>query len=105
MKDVLVEKYRMIDFEAEVLADFLGKILKWEPKDRPSAQEMLGHRWLKMMPRYETKLSRRESREYRRLHGYHVSPTKKSSSSSSSSEEESGDEEAKEGDKIKKNNK
>jgi len=43
LKEVLVEKYRMMDFEAEVLADFLGKILKWEPKDRPSAQEMLGH--------------------------------------------------------------
>ena len=82
-----------------MLADFLGKILKWEPKDRPTAQEMLSHPWLKMIPRYETKKSRKECREYRKLHGYQVSPSKKSSSSEeeegSSSSEESKEEEAK----------
>ena len=91
----MIEKYRMLDFEAEMLADFLGEILKWEPKDRPSAQEMLAHPWLKMMPRYETKKSRKECREYRKIHGYEVSPSKKSSSSSSSSEESSDEEESK----------
>ena len=39
--NVLVEKYRFIDLEARYLSDFLLKILKWEPKDRPTAQEML----------------------------------------------------------------
>jgi serine/threonine protein kinase len=82
----------MLDLEATLLADFLGKILQWEPKDRPTAQEMLSHPWLKMMPRYDIKISRKESREYRKMHGYQMSPSKKSSSSSSSSsEEESSD--------------
>lgn len=31
--DVLIEKYRLRDFEARGLSDFLLKILKWEPKD------------------------------------------------------------------------
>ncbi len=79
----------MLDFEAEMLADFLGKILKWEPKDRPTAQEMLSHPWLKMIPRYDTKISRRESREYRKLNGYEVSASAPSSSSGSSSKESS----------------
>jgi hypothetical protein len=35
--DVLIEKYRLREFEARGLADFLGTILKWEPKDRPTA--------------------------------------------------------------------
>jgi len=47
------------EFEATALADFLDKMLKWEPKDRASAQEMLNHHWLKMMPNYDTKMSRR----------------------------------------------
>ena len=67
---MLIEKYRMLDLEATMLADFLGNMLQWEPKDRPTAQEMLSHPWLKMMPRYDTKISRKESREYRKIHGY-----------------------------------
>jgi serine/threonine-protein kinase SRPK3 len=45
--DVLIEKYRMRETEARYLADFLGKMLKWEPRDRPSAQQMLRHPWFK----------------------------------------------------------
>ena len=88
---MLIEKYRMLDLEATMLADFMGKILQWEPKDRPTAQEMLSHPWLKMMPRYDTKISRKESREYRKIHGYQMSHSKKSSSSPSSEEESSSD--------------
>ena len=88
---MLIEKYRMLDLEATMLADFMGKILQWEPKDRPTAQEMLSHPWLKMMPRYDTKISRKESREFRKIHGYQMSPSKKSSSSPSSEEESSSD--------------
>ena len=32
-----------------------------------------------MAPRYETKISRRELREYKKVHGMEVSPSKKSS--------------------------
>lgn len=79
----MIEKYRMKELEAQYLADFLGKILKWEPKDRPSAREMLKHPWLKMAPQFDTKISRRESREYRRVNGYVVSPSRKASSTPS----------------------
>jgi hypothetical protein len=82
LKDVLIEKYRMLDLEAEMLADFLGIILKWEPKDRPSAQKMLSHPWLKMQPRFENKMSRGELKEFKKVHGYYMSPesSKKSGS-------------------------
>ncbi len=78
-----------------MLSDFLTKILKWEPKDRPSAEEMLQHPWLKMIPRYDTKISRQECREYRKIHNYEVSPSKESSSSSSEEEESGVNEEVK----------
>ena len=60
------------------MADFLTKILKWEPKDRPSAEEMLQHSWLKMRPNYHTHMSRRELREFKKCKGYSVSPSRKS---------------------------
>jgi serine/threonine protein kinase len=88
----------MLDFEAEMLADFLGKMIKWEPKDRASAREMLKHPWLKMQPRYETKMSRNEVKEFKRLHGYHVSP---SSSSDTESVKEDDNEESKNPDNNK----
>ena len=83
---MLIEKYRMLEFEAELLADFLGKIIKWEPKDRPTAQEMIAHPWLKMQPRFETKMSRGELKEFKKVHGYYVSP---SSSEKSENDKES----------------
>ena len=92
LKDVLIEKYRMLEFEAEQLADFLGKIIKWEPKDRPSAQEMINHPWLKMQARFETKMARGELKEFKKVHGYYVSPSSSEKSipkgEESSSEEE-----------------
>lgn len=78
MYDVLVEKYRLKETEAKYLADFLGKILQWEPKDRPTAQQMLNHPWLKLAPRFDTKLSRGESLEWKKLHGYKVEASKNS---------------------------
>ncbi|CDW77938.1 serine threonine protein kinase [Stylonychia lemnae] len=70
LRDVLIEKYRLREFEATELTDFLMKMLKWEPKDRATAQEMLQHPWLKMMPNYSTKMSRRELREFKRVNKY-----------------------------------
>ena len=79
--NVLLEKYRLREFEAQMLADFLGRILKWEPRDRPTAAQMLQHPWLKMQARDDVRVSRRELREYKKVHGYEVSPSKKSESS------------------------
>ena len=78
LKSVLIEKYRLRDFEAEALADFLLKMLQWDPKKRATAQQMLNHHWLKMIPNYNTKMSRREKKEYLRVHKYSVSSSKKS---------------------------
>ena len=92
----------MLEFEALLFSDFLGKILKWEPKDRPSAQEMLSHPWLKMQPRFENKMSRGELKEFKKVHGYYVSPSSSEKSSKKSvkedekKEEESGKEEEEE---------
>jgi serine/threonine protein kinase len=43
--------------EAKMLADFLMKILKWYPKDRPTAEQMLDHPWLTMPDNYNYKMS------------------------------------------------
>lgn len=40
-----------------MLADFLLKILKWHPKDRPTAQSLLEHPWLSMPDNYVYKMT------------------------------------------------
>ena len=45
-----------------MLADFLMKILKWYPADRPSAQEMLDHPWFTMPDNYNYKMSEMEQK-------------------------------------------
>ena len=69
----------MRDFEAKAFSDFLLKILKWEPKDRPTAAELLDHYWLKMVANYNTKMSRPELKEYKKVLKQPVSISKKSS--------------------------
>ncbi len=87
--DVLIEKYRFRELEARLFSDFLLTILKWEPKDRPSAQDMLSHPWLKMIPHADWKFSRRELREFKKVNGYKVSPSSKSSEEDEESKERS----------------
>jgi len=105
LRQVLIEKYKMRENEAFALADFLGKMLRWEMKDRASAQKMLGHFWLKMLPNYDTKMSRDEWKLYAGARGLSISDTiseetegesdedddDSSSDGSSSSEEHSQD--------------
>jgi serine/threonine protein kinase len=43
-----------------MFADFLLKILKWDPADRPTSQEMLEHPWLTMPDKYNYKMSEME---------------------------------------------
>ena len=96
----MLEKYRLREFEAQMLADFLGRILKWEPRERPTAAEMLRHPWLKMQAREDVRVSRRELREYKKVHGYEVSPSKKSGSSDRlEAQLEEGEERKEEGEK------
>jgi hypothetical protein len=42
-------------------------MLKWEPKDRMSASQLLEHYWLKMIPNYNTHMSRDEHLEFKRI--------------------------------------
>ena len=45
--NVLLERYRLNDIEARSLSSFLLEMLKWKPKDRASARDLLKHPWLK----------------------------------------------------------
>lgn len=47
-----------------MFADFLMKILKWYPSDRPTAREMLEHPWLSMPEDYDYKMSEIEYKIY-----------------------------------------
>ena len=55
-----MEKYRIKEEEAESLSEFLTPMLGWYPEKRATAQQMLQHPWLNMVPNYEYKYSDRE---------------------------------------------
>jgi len=54
--DILIEKYRIKDTEAMFLSRFLDRCLKWNPKDRPSAKDLLDDAWFKMPPKYDARM-------------------------------------------------
>lgn len=60
LREVLIYRHHIKPEEADVLADFLMKILKWYPKDRPTAQEMLKHPWFEMADKYDYKMNEME---------------------------------------------
>jgi len=60
LKKVLVEKYRIKEDEANLLADFLLPMLSWNHETRATAQQMLKHPWLDMTDNYEFKYTDRE---------------------------------------------
>jgi serine/threonine protein kinase len=60
LKKVLVEKYRIKDEEANLLADFLLPMLSWNHESRATAEQMLKHPWLDMGDNYEFKYTDRE---------------------------------------------
>lgn len=45
--DLLVKFYKVKRKEANLLSDFLEKMLQWDPDQRLSASELLNHDWLK----------------------------------------------------------
>lgn len=61
----MIEKYRLKTHEADLLADFLMKILKWELKDRATAEQLLDHPWLSMPDGYNYKMSDLEYKKYK----------------------------------------
>lgn len=60
LKKVLVEKYRIKEEEANLLADFLLPMLTWNHETRATAEQMLKHPWLEMGDNYEYKYTDRE---------------------------------------------
>lgn len=56
IKEILVEKYRIKPTEALFLARFLQRCLKWNPKDRASAKDLLDDPWIKMQPKYDARM-------------------------------------------------
>ena len=82
--DILAEKYRVKDTEALFLARFLEKCLKWNPLDRPTAQQLLDDPWLKMQPRYDARMDQRHYNEFMTA----VYPDYEPSQKTSSEEEE-----------------
>jgi serine/threonine protein kinase len=67
LKNVLIEKYRFKEAEAQGLTDFLMPMLDWDPQHRATARQMLSHPWLFMPPVYETKMTEKEYRHFRLL--------------------------------------
>ena len=63
--NVLLEKYRLKDAEARSLSDFLECMLKWKPKDRMSARELLNHPWLKETDNYDIWMSKDHLKEFK----------------------------------------
>ena len=47
LKDVLVEKYKMEEMEAESLSSFLLPMLSLDPSKRATAAQCLEHDWLR----------------------------------------------------------
>jgi serine/threonine-protein kinase SRPK3 len=64
LEKLLIYRYQLVPHEAKVLSDFLLRILKWDPKDRPTAQQMLEHEWFRMDDNYKCKMSEMESKLY-----------------------------------------
>lgn len=62
LERMLLYRYLLKPKEAKVLADFLMRILKWDPKDRPTAQQMLEHEWFTMEDDYNFKMTEMENK-------------------------------------------
>lgn len=64
LEKLLIHRFQIKPKEAKPLADFLLRILKWDPKDRPTAREMLEHEWFKMGDNYNCKMTEMEYKLY-----------------------------------------
>ena len=55
-----MEKYKIKEEEAIAFADFLAPMLRYQPDQRATAQEMLNHPWLNMPANFDYMMSDRE---------------------------------------------
>ena len=63
--NVLLEKYRLKDSEARSLSRLLERMLKWKPKDRASARDLLNDDWFKEADDYNVWMSKDHLREFK----------------------------------------
>lgn len=63
-------------------------MLKWNPKDRAKARDLLDDPWLKMAPNQDTHMSREHKREWKILNNMEISQSSSSSSESQNEESE-----------------
>ena len=90
---VLTEKYRVKEVEARMLSRFLMRMLRWTPKKRASARELLDDPWFKVGPLDEnTHMSKEYCNEWRRARGDSFSSSGSDDSSLESMEEETDSE-------------
>ena len=78
IKQILVEKYRLKDVEAEFLARMLERCLKWNPKERVSAKDLLDDPWFKMAPKYDARMDPKMFNEYMRAVDPEFEPSERS---------------------------
>jgi serine/threonine protein kinase len=90
--EVLTEKYRVRWGEAYFLAKFLMRMLKWNPKQRHSAKDLLEDPWFRMADNYDTVMPRAYHREWRQAYDDDYSSSSESSSGSSGSNKSSNGE-------------
>ena len=57
LKDILIHKYHIKEYEAQALNDFMMPMLEWYPEKRASARELLRHPWLNMPANYDYYMS------------------------------------------------
>lgn len=63
--NVFLEKYRLKDAEARSLSSFLEEMLKWKPKDRKSARDLLDHPWLREQDDYNVWMNKSHLKEFK----------------------------------------
>jgi serine/threonine-protein kinase SRPK3 len=63
--NVLLEKYRLKDDQARSLSSFLNAMLKWRPRDRMSARELLKHPFLRESDEYSVWMSKDHLKEFK----------------------------------------
>lgn len=95
LHDVLSDKYRLHFSEARLLSNFLGRMLRWQPKNRASARELLKDPWLKVGDlENKTHMSKEYYNEWRKAtKGEDPTTSEESESESSDSGEQGASEE------------
>jgi serine/threonine-protein kinase SRPK3 len=96
VKNVLMEKYALKEFEADMFSNFIDCMLQWRPRDRARPRELLKHNFLKMQPSYNFQMSREQHQKFRREKNVSKSSSSSHSNCSSSEGSSSSDEDGEE---------